>query len=480
MAASKAPAGALPVPSFNAQLEERSVVGYALSADGGAAAAAGMVTEDDVARLRDASLLCVVFDTNRAAWAGPAEFAACADAIVAFCAAFRLIHPDNTLAFVLARRGASRLVVAPAGEADAQAPIAKMRAQLDAALAQATLEGGARESWGSDLAGAGGTAAATPPSNGIAAGLSQALCFVNRVAVQAERRQKSVAGGGGVRCAPRILAVVRSRDDPAQYVQIMNCIFSAQARGMPVDALVLRRRMGVLGDGGGAGASAAASAAAAAGGRGGAGGGVGAGATVGASGEDARSAADSGFFQQGTALTGGTYLRLNPPLPRGGGGGRKGGAKQEEEQKPSSSSSSSSSSSLLQYLLSVFLPDRYSRGKLVAMSNELETVDFRATDFATGRCVSRNEMHPLSSALPLTPAEQKAPRDRLRLQRLPLRLWRGEQAAMPDLRRRAAEEEGPRQARREEEEKEEKEGRRRWWRQRRGVEEEEGSEQLKS
>ena len=372
-----AAAGALPVPSFNAQLEERSVVGYALSSDGGGAAAAGMVTEDDVVRLRDASLLCVVFDVNRAAWSGPAEFSTCADAIVAFCAAFRLLHPDNTLAFVLARRGGSRLVVAPAGEGDAQASIAKMRAQLDTALAEATVGsgGGGGGGWGSDLDASGlSSVTGTPPSNGIAAGLSQALCFVNRIAVQAERQRKSVAGGGGIRCAPRILAVVRSRDDPAQYVQIMNCIFSAQARGMPVDALVLRRRVkaAVVGEGGGGSGGAAAAQ------------------------MQARSGADSGFFQQGTALTGGTYLRLDPPSPlvgsRGasGGGGigdrvKQEGARQAGDNSSSSLSSSSSSSSLLQYLLSVFLPDRYSRGKLVTMSNELETVDFRATDFATGR-----------------------------------------------------------------------------------------------
>ena len=50
-------AGALPVPSFNAQLEERSVVGFALSSDGTAGTDARVITDDDVARLRDASLL---------------------------------------------------------------------------------------------------------------------------------------------------------------------------------------------------------------------------------------------------------------------------------------------------------------------------------------------------------------------------------------------------------------------------------------
>jgi transcription initiation factor TFIIH subunit 3 len=86
----------------------------------------------------------------------------------------------------------------------------------------------------------------------LSGALSRALCYIQR------------ATRGPTALAPRILALHGSADAPAQYVAMMNAIFSAQAGAVPVDACLL---------GGG----------------------------------------ESPFLQQAAALTGGVYLR--PPRP---------------------------------------------------------------------------------------------------------------------------------------------------------------------
>eukprot|EP01103_Thecamoeba_quadrilineata_P010985 TRINITY_DN2518_c0_g1_i1.p1 TRINITY_DN2518_c0_g1~~TRINITY_DN2518_c0_g1_i1.p1 ORF type:complete len:237 (-),score=28.37 TRINITY_DN2518_c0_g1_i1:32-742(-) len=122
----------------------------------------------------------------------------------------------------------------------------------------------------------------------LSGALSLALCYINRIAKDKPRIK------------PRMFVLTVSPDVPAQYVAIMNCIFSAQKEDIPVDSCVLHSQ-------------------------------------------------DSPFLQQASHITSGIYLK--PP-------------RQEV---------------LLQYLLSVYLTDRYSRRFLRLPAQPL--VDFRASCF---------------------------------------------------------------------------------------------------
>jgi transcription initiation factor TFIIH subunit 3 len=86
----------------------------------------------------------------------------------------------------------------------------------------------------------------------LSGAVSRALCYIQRCT------------RGATTLAPRILALHGSPDTPAQYVAMMNAIFSAQAGGVPIDACLL---------GGG----------------------------------------ESAFLQQASSLTGGVYLRPARP-----------------------------------------------------------------------------------------------------------------------------------------------------------------------
>ncbi|RIA86191.1 RNA polymerase II transcription factor B subunit 4 [Glomus cerebriforme] len=62
-------------------------------------------------------------------------------------------------------------------------------------------------------------------SSMIAGALSMALCYINRI-----MRADEI---GHIK--PRILIISISPDSPYQYISIMNCIFSAQKLGIPID-----------------------------------------------------------------------------------------------------------------------------------------------------------------------------------------------------------------------------------------------------
>lgn len=91
----------------------------------------------------------------------------------------------------------------------------------------------------------------------LSAGLSRALCYINRHSARygANARHKA---------KPRLLALMSSTDMPLQYIPTMNAIFAAQTSGVVLDALVL-------------------------------------------------GSADSAFLQQATHLTGGLYMRASEP-----------------------------------------------------------------------------------------------------------------------------------------------------------------------
>lgn len=66
-------------------------------------------------------------------------------------------------------------------------------------------------------------------SGNIAGALSIALCYANSMMKQDVTKLYR----------PRIFIISASDDAPIQYIPVMNCIFSAQKLGIPVDACVL-------------------------------------------------------------------------------------------------------------------------------------------------------------------------------------------------------------------------------------------------
>ena len=98
---------------------------------------------------------------------------------------------------------------------------------------------------------------AEQPEVALSAGLSRALCYINRHMARYGTSARHKA-------KPRLLAIISSSDMPLQYIPTMNAIFAAQASGVVLDALVLGQ-------------------------------------------------ADSAFLQQATHLTSGLYMRASDP-----------------------------------------------------------------------------------------------------------------------------------------------------------------------
>lgn len=129
----------------------------------------------------------------------------------------------------------------------------------------------------------------------------------------------------------RILVLSSTRSASNQYVGLMNCIFAAQRRGIPIDVLKLQ-------------------------------------------------GGDTVFLQQATNLTGGIYFRVSSPPNQEG----------EEEDGAEAAASSPATAltqrRLLQILLSTYLPPPRLRNRCLHLPT-LDDVDFRASCFCHGAIV---------------------------------------------------------------------------------------------
>lgn len=182
----------------------------------------------------------------------------------------------------------------------------------------------------------------------LSGALSRALCLVHRLRPPAAAANAAAQLAPGRpppagQCRPRLLCLVGSPDVPAQYVPVMNAIFSAQRAEVAVDALVL----GPAGPG--------------------------------------NSGAGSPFLQQAAHLTGGVYLVA--PGPRGAWGppGGGGGAAQHNGQRQQQPGALPHSGAALQQLLACLSADTATRA-LLRVHQPLG-VDFRASCFCHRRAV---------------------------------------------------------------------------------------------
>lgn len=63
-----------------------------------------------------------------------------------------------------------------------------------------------------------------PQEVALAAGLSRALCYINR-------HIQRYAANNRHKAKPRVLSLLMAAETPLQYIPVMNCIFAAQHAG---------------------------------------------------------------------------------------------------------------------------------------------------------------------------------------------------------------------------------------------------------
>jgi len=192
-----------------------------------------------------ASLLVVVLDTNPVFWTERSQssrgtlikYESMLEQLFLFLNNFLMFHTENRLAFISNHPTDTKFLF-PTGvsaESDSQvnflSQVGMMREQLKSIVPMDSL---------------------TSQKSQFSAALSLALCYINRI-----KKAESIVG----KLDCRILVIQGTSDSPAQYIPMMNCIFSAQKINILVDACVL-------------------------------------------------GLTDSTFLQQATDLTGGLYLRL--------------------------------------------------------------------------------------------------------------------------------------------------------------------------
>ncbi|KAL6058239.1 General transcription and DNA repair factor IIH subunit TFB4 [Balamuthia mandrillaris] len=184
----------------------------------------------------DPSLLVVVIDTNPFAWAKRTNAGSSSasdgepvlidlhtflEHMSVFLKAFMMLHAHNLLAVIASHVTESRYLFPPTGEDVAKEELKHkmhnfefIKTHIHNGLLRLAQEPVPSENQESKFS----------------AALSLALCHINRL-----KTEHSGAGN----LSARLLVVQVSPDVSAQYIPIMNCIFSAQKQNIPVDSCIL-------------------------------------------------------------------------------------------------------------------------------------------------------------------------------------------------------------------------------------------------
>ncbi|ETW04901.1 hypothetical protein H310_04008 [Aphanomyces invadans] len=161
-------------------------------------------------------LLVVILDTNPIYWMNEKEFGLkhAIESVLLYVNAYLLQHRNNRLVVLAAHAGKSVFLFPdPDGgnRTGSAEQFSSVREQVWRKLAELS------------------TSPIDEANNktSLSAALSLALCFINRAMNESRELQ------------PRILIVDSSPDFAEQYIAIMNCIFSAQKKRVPIDSCVL-------------------------------------------------------------------------------------------------------------------------------------------------------------------------------------------------------------------------------------------------
>lgn len=186
------------------------------------------------------SLIVVVVDVDARSWvrgvdgseAGALALRKAVVALIAFVRAFELQHIDNRAVVLVVSSGGHELAY-PSNENDGVSDgalrggvVAGVDGEaLNTVDIQQALPQAAHKC--ADLDGKGAPR--------IASALARALCVVNRARASHSARTSANA----TPLQARVLTLLAGGDDPAQYVSVMNCFFSAQRMKVPIDACVV-------------------------------------------------------------------------------------------------------------------------------------------------------------------------------------------------------------------------------------------------
>lgn len=187
------------------------------------------------------SLLVIVADVDACSWVrstGSAEVGAqslrkSVVGLITFVRAFELQHADNRAVVLVVSSGGHKLAY-PRSDTETLSDRALRGGTSDANEddegsgedVQHALPDAVR-----DCAAKSGADGNTAPR--VAAALARALCMINRA------RSSATASPGAAPLQARVLMLLAGGDDPAQYVSVMNCFFSAQRMKVPIDACVV-------------------------------------------------------------------------------------------------------------------------------------------------------------------------------------------------------------------------------------------------
>jgi len=177
------------------------------------------------------SLLCVVVDCDVESWRQrhsscletQVNFSELVSSIVLFCNSYAVMHRQNRLLVLGCGRQVERgcRVVYPRADSDDEfVPVVHHLSQVLSSGLVDTHELVASETISSP--------AAASAESFISQALATTLCTINRQVL------------GNPSLQPRILVAQLSKDYAPAYNNVMNCIFSADKAGVPIDALVLR------------------------------------------------------------------------------------------------------------------------------------------------------------------------------------------------------------------------------------------------
>ncbi|XP_045172481.2 general transcription factor IIH subunit 3-like [Mercenaria mercenaria] len=187
------------------------------------------------------SLLVIVLDTNPAWWGrgsvnGDKKLALskCVDSLMVFANSHLMMNHLNKLAFIAAHSNASHFLYP------------KKQSEGLEAVSDGELNDGKYELFDrmnylvkeevKDLV-LNSMEVEFENDSLIAGAVSMALCYIHRMEKEAQL---------GVKISSRILVVKASEDNPAQYMNFMNTIFTAQKLNIVIDACILDNDSGLL------------------------------------------------------------------------------------------------------------------------------------------------------------------------------------------------------------------------------------------
>mmetsp|Transcript_8787 Transcript_8787/g.17778 ORF Transcript_8787/g.17778 Transcript_8787/m.17778 type:complete len:329 (-) Transcript_8787:690-1676(-) len=198
---------------------------------------------DEVALEDRPTFLVVIIDVNPAVWTirngaelGATMLSELLEQTFLFLASFLLLHRENRVAIVLASSETCSFAFPDESQREMIFQRAEASTRYPPNAAEQPSMAAIKDAVHTSLINLHGRDSDTyrVGSTAMASALSRSLCMINRLALQdqSEQTTKYLAN-------PRILVQSVGRDAQSQYVATMNCIFSAQRMGVPIDCLKL-------------------------------------------------------------------------------------------------------------------------------------------------------------------------------------------------------------------------------------------------